>query len=64
MDALQKPVGLYLVTLGAAVGAYFIINPFLVKSFDVMSVWHILNILIVIGLALALIFNHARKKEE
>ena len=64
MDVLRKPVGLYLAALAAAVAAYFIINPFLVKSFNVMIVWHVLNVLMVIGLALALIFNYARKKEE
>ncbi len=64
MDALRKPVGLYLAALGAAVAAYFIISPFLVKSFDVMIVWHILNVLMLIGLALALIFNYVRKREE
>ena len=29
-----------------------------------MTVWHVLDVLMVIGLALALIFNYARKREE
>ena len=50
--------------LAVAVAAYFVINPFLVKSFDVMTVWSVLDVLMVIGLALALIFNFPRKREE
>ena len=64
MESLRKPVGFYLVALAAAVAAFFIINPFLVKSFNVMTVWYVLDVLMLIGLALALIFNYARKKEE
>ena len=30
---------------------FFIISPFLVKSFDVMTVWSVLDVLMVIGLA-------------
>ena len=64
MEALRKPVGAYLLTLAAAVAVYFIINPFLVKSLDVMTVWSVLDVLMLIGLALALIFNFSRKREE
>ena len=64
MEALRKPVGMHLAALAVAVAAYFVINPFLVKSFDVMTVWSVLDVLMVIGLALALIFNFPRKKEE
>ncbi len=64
MEALRKPIELYMVAVAAVVAVFFIISPFLVKSFNVMTVWRVVDVLMVIGLALALIFNYARKKEE
>ena len=46
------------------VAVYFIINSFLADSIEVISIWRVLNILMVIGLALALMFNYLRKREE
>ena len=46
------------------VAVYFIINNFLAGSFDVLSVWYVLDVLMLIGLALALIFNNASMREE
>ena len=43
---------------------YFIINPFLADSFDVSDVWYVLDVLMAIGLALALAFGYVRKREE
>ena len=55
--------GAYMVGVGVAVAAYFIVNPFITESFDVVSVWYVLDVLIAIALALALVFNFARKLE-
>ena len=60
----MKLAGASLVGIGTVVAVYFIINPFLADSFEVISVWRVLNILMVIGLALALMFNYLRKREE
>ena len=49
------------------VAVYFIINNinnFLAGSFDVLRVWHVLDVLMLIGLASALIFNYASMREE
>ena len=60
---LSRLVAVYLVGVGTAVAAYFIINPFISESFDVLSVWYVLDVLMVIALALALVFNFSRKLE-
>lgn len=64
MAGLKRLVGAYLVLAGAAVAVFFIINNFLVDSIDVMSVWYVLDVLMFLGLALALVFNYANKREE
>ena len=64
MDVVKKPVGAYLVAVAVVVAVFFIINPFLVDSFDVQDVWYVLDVLMVIGLGLALVFNCMRKREE
>jgi peptidoglycan/LPS O-acetylase OafA/YrhL len=53
-----------LVGVAVVVAVFFVINTFLVNSLDVLSIWYVLDILMVIGLALGLIFNYLRKREE
>ena len=62
MAALKKLVGAYLVIVAVAVAVFFIINTFLVDSLDVLGVWYVLDVLMLIGLALGLIYNYSRKK--
>ena len=64
MDGLEKLVGVYLVVVAVVVAVFFVINNFLVDSLDVLSVWYVLDVLMLIGLALALIFNYASMREE
>ena len=64
MAGLKRLVGAYMVLVGVAVAVFFIINNFLVDSIDVMSVWYVLDVLMFLGLALALAFNYAHKREE
>ena len=47
-----------------AVAAFFIINPLLPDSFDVPGAWSVLDIFMVIGLAPALVFSYAAKREQ
>ncbi len=63
MAGLKRPAGAYMAAVGTAVAVYFIINPFLSESFDVITVWYVLDVLMVIGLGLALVFNFIRKHE-
>ena len=62
MDGLKKLAGVYLVGVAVVVAVYFIINNFLAGSFDLLRVWHALDVLMLIGLAL--IFNYASMREE
>ena len=67
MTGLKKPAGAYLIGLSVAVAVYFIINTALTEGFDDFNpstVWYVLDVLMVIGLALGLVFNYARKREE
>lgn len=64
MEALKKLVAVYMVGLAIAVAVYFIIGGFLPADFDSLSVWEILDILMVIALGFALLFNYDRKRRE
>ena len=63
MSGLKKLVGAYLVIVGVAVAVFFIINSLLTDAIDVLSVWYVLDVLMLIGLVLALYFNYVRKRE-
>ena len=62
MEALKKLLGMYLVLVATVVAVWFIINTFFVDSFSVSDVWYVLDILMVIGLAVALAYNFDRKR--
>ena len=67
MAGLKKLAGAYMVVLAVVVAVYFIINTVLgetIDGFDVQSVWHVLDVLMLVGLVLALVFNYTRKREE
>ena len=61
---MKKLAGMYLIGVGVAVALYFILNPFFSDSFDVMTVWHVLDVLMLIGLILALAFNYLFKRAK
>ena len=63
MAGLKKLVGAYLVIVGVVVAVYFSINALLADAVDVTSIWLVLDVLMFIGLVLALIFNYIRKRE-
>ena len=63
MEGLKKLAGAYLVIVAVVVAVFFIINNFLTDAIDVMTVWYVLDVLMVIGLALGLIFNYMAKRE-
>ena len=64
MEGIKKLLGAYLIGVAMVVAVWFIINSFFVDSFNVTDVWFVLDILMVIGLAVALIFNYDRKRRE
>ena len=67
MAGLKKLAGAYMVIVAVLVAVYFIINTVLgeaIDDFDVQGVWYVLDVLMLIGLVLALVFNYMRKREE
>ena len=65
MAVLRRLAAVYMVAVAVVVAVYFIINPFLAETdFDVLGVWYVLDVLMVIGLAIALAFNYERKREQ
>lgn len=63
MSGFKKLVGAYLVIVGVAVAVFFIINALLADAVDVLSIWYVLDVLMLIGLVLALYFNYERKRD-
>ena len=55
-------VAIYLVGVSIAVAVFFIINTFLVDAINVLAVWHVLDVLMLIGLVLGMGFNYAHKQ--
>ena len=64
MNLLKQGAAQYMMWVAAAVGVFFAINPLLNESIDVVLVWQVLDVLMLIGLAVALIVNSARKVTE
>lgn len=64
MEKVKKLISLYLLGVAVAVAVYFIIGPLLPESFDSLDVWEILDILMVIALGFALLFNYGMKRKE
>ena len=62
MAGLKKLAGGYLMLLAVAVAVFFIINTFLVDAIDVPTAWLALDVLMLIGLAIGLIYNYSRKR--
>ena len=63
MEGIKKLSGMYLIGVATVVAVWFIINTFFVDSFSVSDVWYVLDILMVIGLAVALAYNFDRKRQ-
>ena len=65
MAELKKLAGAYLIVVAVVVAVFFIINNVLAESFDfdVVTTWYVLDVLMLIGLVVALIYNFAAKRE-
>ena len=64
LTVVKKPAGVYLVTVGVMVALNFVLNPFYPSGFDGMIVWHVLDVLMLMGLGLALFFNYLYKRDS
>ncbi len=65
MSGARGPAGVFLIAVGALVAVYFVVNPFLAEntSLDVQAVWSALDVLMAVGLVIALALNYADKGE-
>ena len=63
MEGIKKLLGAYLIGVAMVVAVWFITSTFFVNSFSVSDVWFVLDILMAIGLVVALAFNYARKRK-
>ena len=65
MAGLRKLAGAYLIVLAVVVAVFFIINTVLAESFDfdVVTAWYVLDVLMLIGLVVGLVFNFAAKRD-
>ncbi len=65
MAGLKRPAASYLVgvAVAVAVAVFFIVNTLLVDSIEVQDVWSVLDVLMLIGLAIALAYNYAGKRD-
>ncbi len=63
MGILRRVGAVYLIAVAVVVAVFFIVNTFLDDTLDVLQVWYVLDVLMLIALAAALIFNYSRKME-
>ena len=63
MAFLRRVGAVYLIAVAVAVAVFFIVNTFLDDTLDVVQVWYVLDVLMLIALAVAFVFNLSRKME-
>ena len=64
LTGAKRPAGIYLIAVGVLVALNFILNPFYPDGFDAMIVWHVLDVMMFLGLGLALLFNYLYKRDS
>ena len=61
MDALRKPLSLALGLMAGAVLIHFLFTPFYEDLVDPLSIWHVLNWIMAVGIIMTLILTCIRK---
>ena len=64
MNLLKQGSAIYMMVVAAVVAVFFVINSLLADSIDVAMVWLVLDVLMAIGLGVAIVVNSARKWTE
>ena len=64
MNLLKQVSAISMMVIAALVGVFFVINSFLADSINVTTVWLVLDVLMAIGLGVALVVNSSRKWTE
>ena len=63
MDALRKPLAIVLGLMATAVLLHFVFTPFYQDIVDPLSIWHVLNWVMAVGVVLTLIVTYLRKRK-
>ena len=62
MDALKKPVAVFLGLSALAVLIHFWFSPFYPESWDVGAIWEVMDVFMAIGIILAVVYTCAHKR--
>ena len=61
MDTIRKPLSAVLGLMAAVVLFHFVFNPFYEDAVDAISVWHVLNWMIAVGVVITLALTYIRR---
>ena len=62
MEALRKPVAVFLMLSSLAVLVHFWLSPFYPESWDVGTTWEVLNVIMAVGIVAALAYTCSYKR--
>ena len=62
MAVLKKPISVLLGLMAAAVLLHFVLSPFYEDALDPLSVWHVLNWIMALGVLIALLVTYTHKR--
>ena len=63
MTTLRKPLSTLLGLMAAAVLVHFVLSPFYEDALDPLSVWHVLNWFMALGVLIALAVTYLHKRD-
>ena len=62
MDAIRKPLSVLLGVMALVVLFHFVLNPFYEDAVDPISVWHVLNWIMAVGIFITLVLTYIRRE--
>ena len=61
METIRKPLSVVLGLMAVAVLFHFVLNPFYEDAVDAISVWHVLNWVMAVGILITLALTYVRR---
>ena len=62
METIRKPLSVVLGLMAAVVLFHFVLNPFYEDAVDPISVWHVLNWMMAVGVIITLVLTYVRRE--
>ena len=62
METIRKPLSVVLGLMAAVVLFHFVLNPFYEGAVDPISVWHVLNWMMAVGVIISLVLTYVRRE--